>query len=223
MHAGKKVVAFTPYGRERTVSVLYPYLKREHDIGVLDEWMLCMNTNSVGQEGDIEYAHKLAEENDWIKLYNRPGDPGWADGLENPPEIPSEWNLGPRAPVQMNTGRFYVYMVDRDTIYLRFDDDIIYVHPEAVRRLVEAKVSRPGNIACFPVIITNAVSSWYMQKHGHIPLSYGLSPNSCTPPVGWGSAEFAVRLHDLMLEHLFHRYRKISEAVAQGLPTKGVA
>ena len=81
----RRVTAFTPFGRELTVSILYHYMKRDHDRGILDEWQLWMNTddstvvvmngefhNVVGQLDDVLYAYKLERENDWIKVIERP-------------------------------------------------------------------------------------------------------------------------------------------------------
>jgi hypothetical protein len=33
-----RVIAWTPYGRKETVSVLGRYLRREHERGLVDEW-----------------------------------------------------------------------------------------------------------------------------------------------------------------------------------------
>ena len=62
MIEGKRVVVFTPWGREITGSILFKYLKRDHEKGVVDEWQLWQNTD-IGQFQDREYAEKLAKEN----------------------------------------------------------------------------------------------------------------------------------------------------------------
>jgi hypothetical protein len=197
MHRDHRVVAYTPYGREQTVSILAPYMLREHKAGVLDEWMLCMNTDE-DQVRDREYAHELAERFDWIKLYERPGP-------DSPPEwtIPDRWRTGYMKPKQRNTGRFFWYMQDRSTVYLRFDDDVVWVHPNTMRRLVEWKLDRPEALAIFPTIWNNAVASWWLQeiKHPTIP-KHPKAGQGAMNPVGWKDPNFAIELHGNLLAKL---------------------
>lgn len=194
MYQGKRVVAFTPYGRKRTVSLLYSYLKREQKRGLLDEWMLCMNTDD-DQHEDVEYATRLARNHSWIKKYKCPG-PGSPKKLR----IPETWRDGFRKPKQLNTGRFYIYMQDRDTIYVRFDDDIIWLHDAALVTLVDRKIRRPENLCVFPVIVNNAISTWYLQKYDRYPTTWGAVQPHAVDPLGWGDPVFAERLHRHLLE-----------------------
>lgn len=183
---GQRVVAFTPYGRRKTVSILFEYMKRDHDAGILDEWWLCLNTDPDQQE-DIAYAYLLAGNRSWIKLQKRP------TGV-------------PRmSPKQRNTGYFYRYMTDPNTMYLRFDDDMVYVHPDAITNLVEAKQKMTSTLACFPIIWNNAVVTWFLQKHGKYPTEHGeVEAPYCMDPVGWADGEFAVKMHEYLLDELQH-------------------
>lgn len=195
MHQGKRVVVFTPYGRKRTVSILLPYLQREHDAGVLDEWMLCMNTDPE-QEADNQYADELAEQFDWIKQYERPGPDNWVPGMH------PDWKLGFAHPKQLNTGRFFWYMQDREAIYLRFDDDVVWVHPQTIRRMVEQETANSDWLATFPLIINNAICSHLLQQNGKIPMEWGQVQAHAVDAVGWSSAEFATKLHRMVLDQL---------------------
>lgn len=179
----KRVVAWTPFGRQVTVSILAEYLKRDHARGLIDEWWLCLNTDP-GQDADLAYAVELAATYDWVKLKARP-----ADCVELRPK-------------QRNTGYFYRYMIDPDTIYLRFDDDIVYVHDAAVERLVRAKTQQPDATACFAFIWNNAICSFFAQQCGVIPKEWGDVQPYCMDSVGWANGEFAVRIHRLLLEHI---------------------
>lgn len=201
MHRGRRIVAFTPYGRKRTVSLLLPYLRRDHDKGLLDEWMLCLNMDPPPhQEEDRIYAKELAATYPWVKLYPCPGP-------ETPDlagQVPPHWMDGYRLPKQLNTMRFCWYMQDRDAVYVRFDDDIIYLHRDCIRALVDFKLDNPHILGVFPIIWNNAVSSYIMQRWGHIPKEWGTVQLSAVDPVGWGNPHFAERVHSLMLEHLDH-------------------
>lgn len=175
-----RVVVFTPWGRELTASLLHRYLKRDHDAGVVDEWHLWMNTDP-DQTRDIEYAHELAEQYEWTKTFERPpGEVLW--------------------PKQMNTGKFYTYTQDENTIYVRMDDDIVWIEPHAISRLVEYRISNKFPFVVFPIIWNNAVCSHYLQLNEQMPLWWGKVDNHCMNGLGWADPYFAEKIHN----HLFY-------------------
>jgi hypothetical protein len=179
---GKRVVLWTPFGRERTVSILEQYARREHERGIVDEWWLCENTDE-DQASDLAYGIKLAVKNKtWIKRKRRPD------------EVPM------LTPKQRNTGYFYREMTDPDTVYVRCDDDIIYLHEQAVERLVRHRLQVGVGVASFPVMWNNSVVSWFLQQAGVIPREWGaVGGPYCMDPVGWANGQFAVKMHDRLL------------------------
>lgn len=180
MIQNKKVVVFTPFGRELTASLLYEYLKRDHDKGVVDEWHLWMNTDP-NQQTDRDYAYNLAKGSDWIKIFERP------EG-----EV--------LYPKQMNTGRFYTYTQDENTIYVRMDDDIVWIEENAILRLVEQRIVNKFPFIVFPLIWNNAVCSHYLQINEQMPSWWGRVGNHCMDPLGWADAQFAENIHNLLLK-----------------------
>ncbi|HKN42622.1 MAG TPA: hypothetical protein VJW23_01765, partial [Propionibacteriaceae bacterium] len=148
-----------------------------------------------GQEEDRIWAAQEARRRDWVKTFARP------KALHRYPKK------------QMNTMYAYRYMAsrdgepytaDNDTVFLRFDDDIVYVHERAVEELVRHKISSPG-ICSFPIIINNAICSWWLQQDGRIPLEEPDWPAvgfHCMDPIGWADGGFAIQLHDLLLKHI---------------------
>lgn len=180
----KQVVACTPYGRKTTVSVLMPYMRRDHERGLLDQWQLWMNTDpGSDQRGDRNYAGDLAREYDWIVLKDAPPH-------------------RKMAPVkQYNTRTFFEYCIEPDTVYVRFDDDIVFVHEDALENLVKAKLSSPAFVA-FPIIWNNAISSWHLQMQGRIPREWGPVQPYCMDAIGWSDGPFAERIHNYLLDHI---------------------
>lgn len=180
----RKVVAWVPYGRERTVSILINYFRRDVERGLIDEVWLYLNTDA-DQVSDLRYAYQLKKKYSFIQLKERPaGRPV-------------------RKPKQRSTGYAYEYMTDPDTVYLRFDDDIVYVHEDAVQNLVETKISMDSAFACFPIIWNNAICSYFLQKHGKLPLTWGeVKQAYCMDSVGWGNGYFAVGIHNFLLEKI---------------------
>lgn len=180
---GKKVVCWTPYGREETMSILIKYIERDVNAGVVDEYHLYMNTDPH-QESDRAYAHHLYETYAFVDMKHRP---------ENEP---------PLHPKQLNTGRYYRHAIEPDTVYVRFDDDIVYIHENAIERLVRRQIGSHSFVS-FPQIWHNAVCSYYSQQFGNIPTDFGVvnSPY-CMDPVGWASATFAEDIHRMLLRYI---------------------
>lgn len=180
MIRNKKVVVFTPWGRELTASILYKYLARDKIAGVIDEWHLWINTDS-NQESDRQYGYDLEKKHDWIKTFERPVG-----------EV--------LFPKQMNTGRFYQYTQESDTIYVRMDDDIVWIEKNAIQRLVEQRIDNPFPFVVFPIIWNNAVCSYYLQQGQQMPSWWGFVGNHCMDPVGWADAHFAENIHNHLLK-----------------------
>lgn len=180
-----KVVAWTPYGRKETMSILVKYIARDVEAGVVDEYHLYMNTDA-DQVEDVRYAYDLNSRYEWIKLKERPAD---------------EEVLHPK---QLNTGRYYRYAIEPNTVYVRFDDDIVYVHEKAIERMVKARLASPA-LVVFPLIWHNAIVSWYLQQMGKIRADgWGNRVQSmyCMDPVGWASGTFAETIHRQLLDHI---------------------
>lgn len=180
MIAGRKVVVFTPWGRELTASILFKYLKRDYEAGVVDEWHLWMNTD-LDQESDRKYGYLLAEENDWVTTYERPNE-----------EV-----LHPK---QMNTGSFYTYTQEPETIYVRMDDDIVWIEENAISRLVQQRIDNPFPFVVFPIIWNNAVCSHYLQTTEQMPSWWGRVSNHCMDAIGWADPNFAENIHRHLLD-----------------------
>jgi len=188
---GHRVVAWTPYGREVTVSILLAYMERDHARGIVDEWWLCLNTDPH-QVGDLRFAYDLARRYPWIKIQDRPA------------------GCPRKHPKQRNTGYFYRLMTDPDTVFVRFDDDIVFVHDDAVGNLARHKLETP-QLCSFALIMNNAIVSWYCQAAGVLPREGQVvdgytwpkvgSPY-CMDPVGWADGRFAVAVHRWVLDHI---------------------
>ncbi|MFF7130410.1 hypothetical protein [Streptomyces sp. NPDC008240] len=181
----KRVVAWTPYGRRRTYSILIRHLQRDVERGLVDEVWAYMNTDPQGQEDDIVYAHELAEQFPWFHLKHRP------EGIPRHP-----------GPKQRNTGYAFRHMTDPETVYLRFDDDVVYLHESAIENLVRARIEMPAPTAVFPIIINNAIVSHFLQACGKVPVEWGTVQPYCMDPMGWANGPFAVKLHELLLDHI---------------------
>jgi hypothetical protein len=115
-----------------------------------------MNTDPVGQEDDVAYAHQLAEQFPWFHLKHRP------EGVDLG-HLPKQRYTGPGLPGD-----------DRPQHGVpALDDDVVYLHEDAVENLVRARLQMPAPTAIFPVIFNNAICSHFLQHCGKVPMEWG--------------------------------------------------
>lgn len=151
MIQGIQIVAVVPSGRKRYLSILISYLIREVNNGVIDRIDLWLNT--VNHE-DIAYIRSLANEHKFIRVVE----------LENGFEHISN----PIARVHL-IRHFFKYAID-DAIYIRFDDDICYIEPGAITRLLDFRIKHPEYFLVYPSIINNGRTAYLHQIMGALDI-----------------------------------------------------
>jgi hypothetical protein len=177
-----KVVVWIPYGREKTVSILFNYLLANQDI--VDELWLCMNTDPE-QKSDREYAQSLAKSHPkFVKIKKYEGK-----RLE---------------PKQLNTGKFYTQMTDPDTIYIRMDDDMVYLHDDYFPNMLDYRIDNPQHFVTFGHIWNNSIISYLQQhKYRNIGSEHGMVREAfAMDPVAWLSPTFAEYIHTILQTHI---------------------
>lgn len=179
MHRGFNVVVCVPAGRQRTMSLLLKHLKSQQ--GLVDGVQLWRNTKN---QLDLQFIDEQDGFNEFIKV------------------VPLDSYEKFRSPLQTNTGRFYLNTMVEDTIYIRFDDDVVYIHPDAIRNLVDARIDNPNALALCATTWNNAVVSHYLQKNKKIATKFGDVKNYCMDDIGWANGKFAKYMHELLLTHI---------------------
>ncbi len=157
----------TPAGRRRYLEILYKHLKSQRaDFAV---WQLWQNTKDAE---DIAYMNRLAAENDWITVVK----PSW----------PYEENY--------SICKFFQYTKREDTIYIRLDDDIVFLSPNFIKELVAKRIEMPQYLFIYPNIINNAIISHLHHRNNLIDFN-GLAGYECMDQMGWNNPQFCEKLH----------------------------
>lgn len=180
MYEGKRVVVVTPAGRKKYLELLVPQIVALRPI--VDEYRLWVNTP---KQTDIEYMESL--EDDFIKLERLQNED--VDGT--------------------NSIRFFFRnCCDPDTIYVRFDDDIISIDRANFNKLIEFRIKNPEYFLVYGNILNNCIVTHLQQRLGNIPAIKGrLAEYDYKGDFGWRNAEFAEELHRYILEHSFEKFR----------------
>jgi len=184
MYRDYKIVAFVPAGREQVLKVLSKNLMRFQ--GVLDRVQLWRNTED---EEDLAYIDQLGR-NPLFDVIPYPEGEEW-HGPSND------------QPIQLNTGRWYKQTIEPDTIYVRFDDDIVYIHDDYFKNILDFRIDNPEYFLVFGNIWNNAIISYYQQQEGNIDTDHGVVEKPyCMDMIGWGDPYFAEYIHTLLLKKI---------------------
>ncbi|KAJ9638748.1 hypothetical protein H2201_008829 [Coniosporium apollinis] len=137
---GLKVVGYIFYGRWDRVQVLDCYMKRNlvKNGGMMDKVIWLENTN---KETDIEALKGLlASESDYEHRFAK--KVGGYSGL---------WDS-----------------LDADTMYIKLDDDIVYVADDAIPRLIQYRLENPRPFLVSANVINNPALSWVHTRLGAV-------------------------------------------------------
>jgi hypothetical protein len=186
MYQGKRVVVFSPAGRRRTMDLLIPYVCAEP---IVDEYMIWLNTSD-------------ADDEDWLRQVAA-SDPDFFRIVEVTEQ-----------PEKKDASRlqyFWKFVTDDNTIYIRLDDDIVFIAPGTIKKLVQERVNNPNPLLITPVVINNACSTHLLQQAGIIkekdPKHAICKPVrlTCMDDIGWRNPVFASYLHEMVMPFLKHR------------------
>jgi len=148
-----KVVICTPAGREKYLSVFKKSIYKKMEEGLIDGWQLWYNTIDAG---DTAYLLSMEAENPKVKIY-RIGDAidSTEDGVSGLYET-----FNP-----LKTHKFFANAQDDDTIYIRFDDDIIWIEDGAIEKMCQARIDNPDAFIIYPNIINSTTcTAWHQEK-----------------------------------------------------------
>ncbi len=173
-----KIISVTPAGRSRYLAALVPYLLRQRHVIAEHHWWL--NTTDMA---DIRYIEEVtARHPEFFKICRKPVRP--------------DLSLGE------NIWQFFRSYCEPGTLYLRFDDDIVYFADDAVENLVRFRLANREPLLILGNIVNNAVCTHFHQGAGLVPLSWGRVENECMDCNGWMRGGFARRLHERFLQEI---------------------
>ncbi|KAI1365622.1 hypothetical protein F5Y08DRAFT_327953 [Xylaria arbuscula] len=152
---GLAVKAMIFFGRKRTIDLLDCYLQQNLVVngGYLDEVWFMIHTDI---EEDLSYLNELVMKRPQYWLVN----PGECKGFD----FTCMWN-----PV-----------VEDDTIYIKIDDDIIFIHPDAIPQLVATRIAEPQPFAVSANLVNSPGGTGY--KHYDVGAIYPFLPDPDDKP-----------------------------------------
>lgn len=176
-----RIIAVTPAGRRQYLEILIPQIKAYQAAGVVDEYVLWVNTNNAE---DILYMEKCAQNDpDFIKLIRLPN--------------------GVTCDGNFTIHHFFKHAVDENAVYVRFDDDILCIDTViAFKRFLDFRINNPNFFMVYANILNNAVCAHILQRMRLLDTKAGLSGYNCLDRIGWNDGNFVANLHDQVIRAL---------------------
>lgn len=183
MYKNKRIVAVTPAGRKRYLEILKKYVL---NCEFIDEWQIWQNTNNIE---DIAYFKELAKEDKRVVIETR--DFNYHSQCSQAHVINAD-----------NIYRFFDKCILNDHVYVRFDDDIVWMNYNSIKNLIDFRIDNPEYFIVYGSIINNAICDYIHQKLGALrldqnrPLPLGYD---CLDHQGWNNPFIAERKHRCLL------------------------
>lgn len=149
-----KIVICTPAGRAKYLDIFKKYIYRKMNEGLIDGWQLWQNTVS---DTDIAYLASMEMENPKVKRF-------FINNI-----IPSYQTYD-----SLRTCEFFENAQDDDTIYIRFDDDIVWCEEDAILKMAQARIDHPDAYIIYPNIINSTITCRMYQDSGCLGQEAGL-------------------------------------------------
>ena len=198
-----KLTVLTFGGRKKFLEILFSYIEKYEKY--IDEYRIYVSTEN---QEDIDYMIDFANKKNYVKLIRR--------------EYPDHnlWNQS------------YKDCQDDNTVYLKIDDDILYIDETLFTDFIKFRIDNPKYPIIYPMIINNVYTSWVLQEkmgmsfngvtdYGYewpkyvglikdhlikngIPerIDFIIPSNKIMCDVSWGSVPFAISVHDKFLTDL---------------------
>lgn len=173
MYKNHKVVVNTAAGRRRYMQYLIPYIVACPYVDRYDIWI---NTHNVA---DIEFFKQIAKKFKVVNLVWQP------DGVVNG---------------NASINAFYKACVEPDTIYFKLDDDIVWMEPGLIEKMIQFRIDNPQYFLVTPLVINNSLSTYLLQLAGKIQLDQYYNAES-SHPILWKNGFFASALHNWFIEN----------------------
>lgn len=193
MYNNYKVVVNTAAGRRRYMQYLIPFVLSSDIVDRYDIWI---NTHNGA---DIEFFRQVAAMFSKVNLVWQPD--GIVDGNKS-------------------INAFYKSCIEENTIYFKLDDDIVWMEPDAIEKMVKFRVDNPEYFLVTPLVINNSLTTYLLQVHKKIKLNeyYNSSANH---PILWKSGDFATQLHlwflSKKLKHNDYQYLHLGIGCKMGM------
>jgi hypothetical protein len=106
---------------------------------------------------------------------------------------------------------FYKGCVDPQTLYIKIDDDEVWMKPNALKNLIEFRLQHPQYFLVFPNIINNVICTHLHQSIRVLPYLWGSFTHDPFCELSWVDGSMAQKIHEQFFyqqeQQAFEAYR----------------
>jgi hypothetical protein len=183
----KKIVVVTPAGRKKYMELLIKYILKEKKI--IDEYRIWVNTKNPK---DIAYFKELADKyKGFITLDER---------FLDTPECGTNGNIH----------KFFDECIDPETVYIRLDDDVVWLQPNFIENIAKYRIINPEPFLVYGTIINNGTIDSLLQN-----LGFYLNQNSfvydCIETIAYRDPVVCEFKHKYILDTFLKKFKNIPQ------------
>ena len=176
-----KRIIVTPAGRKEYLAILVRYLNYYKN--EFDEWHLWCNTDD---QSDKNYMLELEKQYSFIKV------------------LPLGINFFPGCFACTIPWFIERDSTDEDTLYLRLDDDIVFIKKNSIKDIFDYRLNNTDNFLVYGNIVNNSVLSSIHQKIGALSTSMGQVEFNSRSQLGLIDSRFAEICHRNFFENYYN-------------------
>lgn len=169
-----KCVCVTPAGLRQYMRYLVPQIIASPWVDRYDIWVNTLN------KSDLAFLDALSQKYPKIRLVQQP------EGRVN---------------ACVSICAFFQHAVNDDTIYIRLDDDIIWLEPNFFEEIINFRLAHPKYFWVSPLTINNAICTHLLQRRNLIHSPKYITAN-CFDELAWADGAFAANLHKWFIEKI---------------------
>ena len=179
MFRGYRIIICIPAGRQRYLEILAPYLEGLRP--VVDSVHFWVNTRDPD---DLDYIRSVASLDAWFQLIDPPKGTSITRILWHSVHV------------------FYAECTDPYTIYVKLDDDLVYMDPlDKFTRFLDARIDNPDAFVVSANVLNNPLFTHLLQERGVLSSAGGVVGRDSQDLVGM-SGESAADVHSQVLAAL---------------------
>lgn len=134
----------------------------------------------------------------WINTHNKLDIAFFEELAKNYPKVNLVYQPNGEVDGNRTINAFWQFCLDDDAIYIRLDDDIVWMEPDFFEKMIRFRTENPEYFVTSPLVINNALSTYILQNCGKIKLREYVRANS-NDSVTWASGDFAAEIHEWFL------------------------
>jgi len=184
-----KIKVVTPSGRQKTQSILFDYILMNKYI--IDEYIIWVNTKV---ESDLEWFNCIASKYDFVKLIFKE-------------------DIG-KGGESRYISSFFDTTTNDDSIYIRLDDDIVFLDEYFFRNIIDFRIRNPEYFLIFGNIVNNGTCGYLhkicgaLNAKGELKLGYKDSTLNKSMNDLLTNGVFGEKLHKIFINKFNHNKLK---------------